>query len=252
MSESEFWDTIAQKRIAAHASGSTIRELEWEGDDPEELFMLLALDAAGRAQAALDIGCGEGELTSRLAETAQRAAGIDISEIAIAEAARRRVRPNLSFAAGDARSMPFEDESFDLICSHRGPAADAGVLREIHRVMKSDGQLISLMRGESHRIETQEIFGRGAGWPPAAPVRFTIPDMLGKAGLALAFFAECYGIGYSPNLDAFAAYLGSTPLIPGFDPKQDAALLREVERKLTTSRGIRDTEHMAVFVAVKR
>lgn len=251
MTEPEFWDRIARNRIALRASGGAAREIEWEGDDPEALFAALALDAAAIACSVLDIGCGEGRFTRELSGAADRVVGIDLSETAISEAVSGDMPHNLSFVGGDSRRMPFEDAAFGLVCSRRGPVSDSEVLREVRRVMKPGAQLIALMPGESHRIETQEIFGRGMGWPPSRPVRFTVPEMLREAGLELVFFTECYGASYCADIAAFAAHLGSIPVIPDFDPAKDEAMLREVGRKLATPRGIRDTEHMAVFVARK-
>lgn len=251
MTEPEFWDRIARNRIEARASGGAARELEWEGDDPEALFAALALDAAAAASSVLDVGCGEGRFARELAGAADQVVGIDISETAISEAVSGDQRRNLTFVPGDARAMPFEDAAFDLVCSRRGPIADPEVLNEVRRVMRPGAQLVALMPGESHRIETQEIFGRGLGWPPSRPIRFTAPEMVRDAGLELVFFAECYGASYCSDIAAFAAHLRSIPIIPDFDPAKDGAMLREVERKLATPRGIRDTEHMAVFIARK-
>jgi SAM-dependent methyltransferase len=70
-----------------------------------------------------DIGCGSGEITSRLALKYQRAGviGIDILASAIAYATRRyaALAPRLQFEQGDAFELRFENEQFDLVvCRH--------------------------------------------------------------------------------------------------------------------------------------
>jgi SAM-dependent methyltransferase len=70
-----------------------------------------------------DIGCGSGEITSRLALKYQRAGviGIDILASAIAYATRRyaALAPRLQFEQGDAFELRFENAQFDLVvCRH--------------------------------------------------------------------------------------------------------------------------------------
>lgn len=249
VTDPEFWDTIARRRIDVRNAGKTLRWLEWNGEDPEALFAVLAADAADRASRVLDVGCGEGRFTRELARGSAVVVGLDVSAVAISEARKNLLGENPTFVVGDARKMPFQDAFFDLVCARRGPITDQEVLREVARVMQPGALLIALVPGESHRIETLEIFGRGTGWPPRTPIRFAVPEMLGRNGLELLFFTESYGVGTCADIGSFAAHLQTIPLIPDFDPSEDAALLREVQRKLQTPSGIRDTEHMAVFAA---
>ncbi len=100
------------------------------------------------AGAVLDVGCGTGEITARLAETFPKATfvGIDLEEPHLVRASARcaafgsRVR----FEHGDALALPFDDESFDLVvCRHVLQAVpDAAlVLAEIRRVLRPGGRM---------------------------------------------------------------------------------------------------------------
>lgn len=80
---------------------------------------LLERLGADGASSALDVGCGYGADVIALAKrlkTGGHALGIDASEAMIAEAQRRATERGLpvSFVAGDALALPFEDDEFDL------------------------------------------------------------------------------------------------------------------------------------------
>ncbi len=67
----------------------------------------------------LDVGCGNGNQTVRLARHAKEVIGIDIAEDLMAVARERcRVFPNVTIQHEDARKMPFPDASFDCIFSY--------------------------------------------------------------------------------------------------------------------------------------
>lgn len=90
----------------------------------------------------LDVGCGKGFMLFDFMQLIPgiKVAGIDISEYAIANA-KDEVRPFLQVA--DAKEVPFEDKSFDLVISittihnlNRGGCKKA--LQEIERVSRKD------------------------------------------------------------------------------------------------------------------
>jgi SAM-dependent methyltransferase len=110
-----------------------------------ELFLRRPVAAAGRI---LDVGCGTGEISSRLAELFPdaRVDAVDIIDSHLDRA--RRSFPHLAgrlrFAHGDAFALDFPDETFDLtVCRHvlqAIPHADR-VIAELARVTKAGGWL---------------------------------------------------------------------------------------------------------------
>jgi ubiquinone/menaquinone biosynthesis C-methylase UbiE len=67
----------------------------------------------------LDVGCGEGVVTERLARrlAPAKVLGVDAEEGGLQAEWAARSAPNLSFATGSAYELPFADESFDLVCA---------------------------------------------------------------------------------------------------------------------------------------
>jgi SAM-dependent methyltransferase len=92
----------------------------------------------------LDVGCGTGEITARMAELWPNAGltGVDLEESHL-EKARQKV-PQATFRKGDALALPFADGSFDLaVCRHLVQAVpDAKkVYGEMQRVLRPRGHL---------------------------------------------------------------------------------------------------------------
>jgi len=96
----------------------------------------------------LDIGCGPGTITCDFAllATEGQVVGADFSnevlETARAEAQRRGGLRNLSFQVADAKELPSNNDTFDVVHCHallvHVPDA-AAVVKEMHRVCKTGG-----------------------------------------------------------------------------------------------------------------
>jgi ubiquinone/menaquinone biosynthesis C-methylase UbiE len=111
----------------------------------QRLFDRYDLPAAARI---LDLGCGTGEITRRLALRYPQAMliGVDILEgnLAIARRDNDGFEGRIRYEEGDAFALAFDDASFDLVvCRHMSQAVPdfPQVLRQISRVLKSGGWL---------------------------------------------------------------------------------------------------------------
>ena len=63
----------------------------------------------------LDVGCGEGVLTSEWAERLEgRIVGIDLPDPKLEAEWQKRQRPNLEYRAEEATSLSFADDEFDM------------------------------------------------------------------------------------------------------------------------------------------
>jgi ubiquinone/menaquinone biosynthesis C-methylase UbiE len=115
----------------------------WPQEQP--LFARYRLSGALRI---LDLGCGTGEVTRRLAELYPQAhvTGVDILEGNLALARRDNAGDNrrIDYAVGDAFALAYPDAQFDLVvCRHMSQAVPHfdKVLDEIGRVLKPGGWL---------------------------------------------------------------------------------------------------------------
>jgi len=99
------------------------------------------------------MGLGQGPL---LAEHAGLVAGIDFVPAVVAAAVGRH--PRLCAVLADVRRLPFADGAFDAVVStstldHFAAAADIPVaLRELHRVLGSDGRLLLTLDNRANPV----------------------------------------------------------------------------------------------------
>ena len=114
---------------------------------PQELRLFDRYKLAG-ALRVLDLGCGTGEITRRLALRYPQATfiGVDILEgnLAIARCDNRGFEDRIRFDQGDAFALDYHDDVFDLVvCRHMSQAVPhfGSVLDEIDRVLKPGGWL---------------------------------------------------------------------------------------------------------------
>lgn len=94
-------------------------------------------------ESILEVGCSSGYFTRCLTSKAKEVYGIDVNGEHINIAKMKY--PNVNFLVSDAGNLPFVDEMFDVVVmlevfEHVEDKEKA--IREIHRVLKSDGKLI--------------------------------------------------------------------------------------------------------------
>jgi SAM-dependent methyltransferase len=88
----------------------------------------------------LDLCCGQGTLTAKLAATGADVTGLDFSPDMLALA--REAAPGVRIMEGDATAMPFEDGAFDKVLCNFGMmhiADQPQALSEIRRVLRPGG-----------------------------------------------------------------------------------------------------------------
>ena len=165
-------------QAAQMADPSMLRNLDaqaraiWPQEAP--LFDRYGLGPGARI---LDVGCGPGEIASRLAERFPQAGvtGVDLIEehLRLARARYPHLRGRLELLKADAFALPFEDGAFDLaVCRHVIQAIPdvPRALAELARVTRPGGFLHVLAEdyGMIHlhptRPEVTEFFNEG---PPA-------------------------------------------------------------------------------------
>jgi ubiquinone/menaquinone biosynthesis C-methylase UbiE len=120
---------------------------------------------------SLDIGCGTGELASRLAYRGWNVVGLDLCE-SMLHRARTKLNGQMGsirYTVADSEHIPFADRTFDAVtCSnsfHHYPHQQA-VVREMFRVLRPGGRLFLLDGWPDHfagRIIYDIIITRAEG-----------------------------------------------------------------------------------------
>jgi SAM-dependent methyltransferase len=122
-------DAQLQRLRSEHDNAQSLNLLYQERKDPwgldsprfryqqSKYSTMLSLLPSRRYKRALDLGCGLGTLTRRLRNHADEVVGIDVSHVAVAQAARETTgQSNLQFQQGDALNLSRElDNGFDLV-----------------------------------------------------------------------------------------------------------------------------------------
>jgi SAM-dependent methyltransferase len=129
------WNPLEYEKNGAFVHGLAGGLLEWLDAKPSECI--------------LDLGCGDGQLTKRLAATGASVVGVDASPEMLS-AARSR---GIDAREGRAESLPFADCSFDAVFSnaalHWVREQDA-MLSEVRRVLRPGGRFVAEMGGHGN------------------------------------------------------------------------------------------------------
>jgi len=131
----QVWDAKDYARNAAFVPGLAGGVIEWLNAQPGESI--------------LDLGCGDGQLTLRLAATGARLTGVDLSPEMVAAARARGVDAH----QGSADSLPFADQSFHAVFSnaalHWVRDQDA-MMVQVRRVLLPGGRFVAEMGGHGN------------------------------------------------------------------------------------------------------
>lgn len=166
------WDPQAYDQNGAFVHELAGRALEWLAARPGERI--------------LDLGCGDGRLTKRIAAAGAGVAGVDASPEMVAAARSRGIAAD---QAG-AESLPYPDASFDAVFSnaalHWVRDQDA-MMAEVRRVLKFRGRFVAEMGGHGN----------------IAAIRVALMAVLARHGHA----EREDGVNYYPTPDAYARRL---------------------------------------------
>jgi len=128
------------------------------------LAQAIALAAPQRLDRVLDLGTGTAGMLERLAQAAEPpefAVGVDSSQEMLAHAPRLPLRWQL--LCGEARDLPFEDDSFDLVTMayllHLIPSANRReLLSEAARVLTRRGRLVVVTPASPRSLLGRALF----------------------------------------------------------------------------------------------
>ena len=159
------------------------------------------LIGSGADPRVLDVGTGRADMPLAFAGRGWRTTGLDINPDVLLVARRETAaQPLVEIVAGDGRSLPFDDDSFDvahasLFVHHFGPAEVVAILGELRRVARRGVVVNDLRRGLMPLMATGAsalAFGRSrVTWTDglaSARRSYTLDeldDLLAEAGLRI-------------------------------------------------------------------
>jgi trans-aconitate methyltransferase len=190
------WDPQAYARVGAFVHELAEGVVEWLAARPGERI--------------LDLGCGDGQLTARLAEAGVDVRGVDASPAMVAAARAKGIAAD----EAPAEKLPYDDASFDAVFSnavlHWVRDQDA-MMAEVHRVLKPGGRFVAEMGGHGN----------------VAAIHVALRSVLERYGFAGAED----GVNYYPTPEAYTRRLEHhgfrverTALIPRPTPLENSGM----------------------------
>jgi ubiquinone/menaquinone biosynthesis C-methylase UbiE len=156
--------------------------VQWATYRPVHEAVLHALRGSA-VRRVLDLGCGTGQLTVRIAQTlpGMRVVGCDYSAGMLRKAAERSHRSkSIAWVQGDAGRLPFRDGAFDAVVSteafHWFPDQVAA-LRELFRVLVPGGRLMLALVNTPAQLVSEVMYagsrlvGEPFYWPTVEQMR---------------------------------------------------------------------------------
>ena len=204
------WDPKAYAQTGAFVHGLAGGVLEWLDAKPGERI--------------LDLGCGDGHLTLRIAALGAMVTGVDASTEMVAAA----LALGADAIEGNAEALPFADQTFDAVFSnavlHWVRDQDA-MMREVRRVLRSGGRFVA------------ECGGHGN----IAAIRVALMAVLERHGFAGAEDGVNYYAtpeAYKARLERHGFHVQQIALIPRPTPLAEGGMAEWIK---TFRRGVIET-----------
>ena len=178
--EKHFWTDphIAQELLETHLNPATDAASRRPEIIEASVNWLVETLNPQPGAAWLDLGCGPGLYTSRLAQRGLRVTGVDFSQSSLAHARRTAAEQDLSITYRQQDYLTLEDEAaYDVVSLIYGdfcplfPAERATLLARIHRALKPGGRFVF----DASTPEQHTRYGMGVNWYAAPEGGFWRP-----------------------------------------------------------------------------
>jgi len=248
-----FYDKLAKKLGGyGFANDNLTYRSSYPHGDPEAAFYDAVVEAANQESSALDIGCGDGIFSFRVADRFLKIDGIDNSKELVKIAKQKATelgKQNVQFVFGDAAHMPYETESFDVAFNRRGPS----FYDEYYRVLRHGGVYVEIGIGEQDTRSLKEVFGRGQdymGWVQRRIERDK--QAFKQSGFSVVRAEDYFYTEYYPSREMFEVFLEGVPIFEDFDKQADKELLDRFCALHTTENGEIELERHRVLYVLRK
>jgi ubiquinone/menaquinone biosynthesis C-methylase UbiE len=157
-----FWNSISKEYQEKHGTELGQKPMAWGVWRIPESDLNVLGDVKDRD--VLELGCGAAQWTLALRQHGARAVGLDLSDEQLAHARRAFASAGTtSLVQADAESLPFLNETFDIVfCDHGATvfASPESVVAQVSRVLRPGGLFAFCMSTPIRDICFDEAAGR--------------------------------------------------------------------------------------------
>jgi len=243
--ESLISDAISQEFSGWDFRYVATRMLE---EAPSWNYRDIAMRCIAESETMLDMGTGGGEFLAKMPQLATKTYATEgyLPNISIAKARLEPLGVEVVAARGDA-SLPFPDETFDLVLNRH----ETFNPEEINRILKHGGHFVSQQVGNRNNTGLNEQLGAAVSTVQAWSLEIALAELRNYPFLienALEEFPETV----FHDVGAVVFYLKAIPWqIPGFDVRKYRAELKELYYRMNTSGGLKTYAHRFFLKARK-
>ncbi len=129
-----------------------LRRIQWE--------IIESYLKPGRGEYILDVACGDGYYSRKMAAHGARVAAIDIEPARIRNARTYHNVPGVIYQLANAESLPFPDRTFDKVvsvCALEHFTNPGRAIQEMHRVLKPGGVLVLHVDSFTYREISRDL-----------------------------------------------------------------------------------------------
>lgn len=242
-----FYDKVANK-FGKYSSGIKCTD-DFLNGNPEEDFKKYLIGYSGKDKKALDVGCADGRFTLSVADNFGEIVAIDNSSGMLNSAKELQNELNITnvkFENKNAHNTGFENQSFDIVYSRRGPTN----YNEFARLLKRDGYYLEIQIGEKDTKDIKIVFGRGQNFGDWGKSRLEINKKeIELQGFEIIFAKDYEYNEYYSTKEDLDTFLQSVPIFEDFDSVKDKELLDKYVSKFKTEKGIKLPRHRIVILA---
>jgi SAM-dependent methyltransferase len=195
--------------------------------------------------AVLDVGCGAGVFLRLVDERGAKASGVDAAESLVALA--RRLVPRADVVVGDMESLPYGDDTFDLVTGFTSFffAADmVAALREAGRVARPAAPVLIQVWGrperndlEAMKVIVRPFLGASSTAPPPLYKPGVLEEIAVAAGLTPRFtFDHGFAYTYRDSVELGSLLLAPAGLSVLIGPEREAEVRDQIVQAMAPYR----------------